>query len=114
MLSDPKKKELYDQGGEEAVAGGGGANANDIFSQFFGGGAQQRPNGPPQAEPIVFPLKVSLAQLYNGEAKRLRVKRDRVKYPEGIDPADAVKVCGKCNGNGIVVEVSAHTRVLEA
>ena len=45
VLSDPKKKDLYDQFGEdglkEGFGGGGGfnaSNAEDIFAQFFGGG----------------------------------------------------------------------------
>ena len=94
VLSDETKRALYDQGGEEALAGGGpGVNANDIFSQFFGGGQKQQPSGPPTASPIVFPLKVTLAQMYNGETKRLRVKRDRVKYPEGMSRSAAVSTC---------------------
>jgi len=46
VLSDPKKKEIYDTYGEEGLkndgAPGGGfsaQNAEDIFAQFFGGGA---------------------------------------------------------------------------
>merc|ERR1712166_181859 len=63
VLSDETKRALYDQGGEEALAGGGpGVNANDIFSQFFGGGQKPQPSGPPTASPIVFPLKVTLEQ----------------------------------------------------
>ncbi len=47
VLSDPKKKEIYDQYGEEGLradgAGGGAGgfsarDAEDIFAQFFGGG----------------------------------------------------------------------------
>lgn len=49
VLSDDKKRQLYDQYGHSAVDGTGpqgfgGANAqgfNDFFSQMFGGGAQQ-------------------------------------------------------------------------
>ena len=45
VISDPKKRKLYDQGGKEAVeqgGDGGGRNADDIFSQFFGGGGRSR------------------------------------------------------------------------
>lgn len=47
MLSDAKKREIYDRGGEKAIkeggpsAGGGGgtfASPMDIFDLFFGGG----------------------------------------------------------------------------
>ena len=42
MLSDPEKREIYDQYGEDALkegmGGGGGAHDPfDIFSSFFGG-----------------------------------------------------------------------------
>lgn len=40
MLSDAEKREIYNQYGEEGLkdGGGGGFSAEDIFSQFFGGG----------------------------------------------------------------------------
>lgn len=42
VLSDPEKRDLYDQYGEDALKegmGGGGASHNpfDIFESFFGG-----------------------------------------------------------------------------
>ena len=47
MLSDAKKRELYDKGGEQAIkeggAGGGFGSPMDIFDMFFGaGGRRQR------------------------------------------------------------------------
>lgn len=44
VLSDPEKREIYDQYGEDALKegmGGGSASHNpfDIFEQFFGGGS---------------------------------------------------------------------------
>lgn len=42
MLSDPKKRQVYDEYGEEGIKGGGDGggmhNPMDIFEMFFGGG----------------------------------------------------------------------------
>ena len=42
ILSDEKKRTIYDQGGETALkeggGGGGGGSPFDIFDMFFGGG----------------------------------------------------------------------------
>lgn len=45
VLSDPEKREIYDQYGEDALkegmgsSGGGGHDPFDIFQSFFGGGS---------------------------------------------------------------------------
>ena len=43
VLSDEKKRQIYDEGGEQALKEGGGGghsghNPFDIFDMFFGGG----------------------------------------------------------------------------
>merc|ERR1719495_3074848 len=43
VLSNPEKRKLYDQAGEQGIkeggaGGGGGVNPMDIFDMFFGGG----------------------------------------------------------------------------
>lgn len=42
ILSDPQKKQIYDQYGEEGLSDnhGGGMSAEDLFSQLFGGGGR--------------------------------------------------------------------------
>merc|ERR1719230_2048856 len=43
VLSDSKKRDLYDKYGEEGVKDGGASGAGDIFSQMFGGGGMRGP-----------------------------------------------------------------------
>ncbi|KAJ6309704.1 hypothetical protein OIU76_014607 [Salix suchowensis] len=96
VLSDPEKRGIYDQYGEEALKegmGGGGAGHNpfDIFESFFGGnpfgvvggsrGRRQR-----RGEDVVHPLKVSLEDLYLGTSKKFSLTRN--------------VICSKCSGKG--------------
>merc|ERR1719208_319829 len=50
VLSNPEKRKLYDQAGEQGIkeggsGGGGGMNPMDIFDMFFGGGGGGDPFG---------------------------------------------------------------------
>ena len=62
VLSDPEKRELYDEYGEDALKegmGSGGTSVNnpfDIFESFFGGGGGN-PFGGTQARIFCLPLK---------------------------------------------------------
>jgi DnaJ family protein A protein 2 len=94
VLSDPEKREIYDQYGEDALKegmGGGGAHVDpfDIFSSFFGpsfggGGGSSRGRRQRRGEDVVHPLKVSLEDLYNGTSKKLSLSRS--------------VICLKCKG----------------
>ena len=59
VLSDEKKRKIYDEGGEEALKEGGGRgthSANDVFEMFFGGGRSRKPN---RTKDMVHPVRVS-------------------------------------------------------
>mmetsp|Transcript_4805 Transcript_4805/g.13881 ORF Transcript_4805/g.13881 Transcript_4805/m.13881 type:complete len:415 (-) Transcript_4805:912-2156(-) len=99
ILSDPKKRELYDQYGLEGVeqeGGPGASGADDLFSMFFGGGAGRRA-GPRKGPSIQHPLKVSLNDLYNGKTVKLAINRK-------VIVGDSSE-CSACNGQGFVMEM---------
>merc|ERR1719234_488178 len=110
VLSNPEKRRLYDQAGEQGIKNGGygqsSSNAMDIFNLFFGGGMGTR-HEPRRTKDLMFKLNVSLEELYNGSVRRLSVERDEIcKECGGIGgAAGAVKRCDNCQGSGIQIKV---------
>ncbi|KAI1920205.1 Type I HSP40 co-chaperone [Ophidiomyces ophidiicola] len=116
VLSDPQKRQLYDQFGEEGLeqgGGGGGMNAEDLFAQFFGGGGGfggmfgggMRETGPKKARTIHHVHKVSLEDIYRGKVSKLALQKS-VLCPgcEGRGGKEgAVKQCAGCNGTGMKI-----------
>eukprot|EP01119_Soliformovum_irregulare_P002862 TRINITY_DN1311_c0_g1_i1.p1 TRINITY_DN1311_c0_g1~~TRINITY_DN1311_c0_g1_i1.p1 ORF type:complete len:412 (+),score=144.13 TRINITY_DN1311_c0_g1_i1:46-1281(+) len=92
VLSNEDKRGMYDQYGKDALKEGGHASAEDIFSQFFGGGFGGfggfggRNQGPRKGDDIVHELTCSLEDLYKGKTSKLAVTRN--------------VLCGKCKGSG--------------
>lgn len=117
ILSDSNKREVYDQYGEEGLSGEGpGMSAQDIFSQFFGGGffgaggpfgGQQRSRGPRRGPDMDFALGVSLEDLYKGKTTKISVQRTVICA--GCDGkggrADSVRKCPGCDGTGVRVTI---------
>jgi len=74
VLSNPEKRRLYDQAGEQGIKDGGFGqqrNAMDIFNLFFGGGNPFGSGGmgtrheSRRTTDLMFKLNVSLEELYN-------------------------------------------------
>ncbi|TYH09874.1 hypothetical protein ES288_A07G132500v1 [Gossypium darwinii] len=116
VLSDPEKREIYDQYGEDALKEGmgGGAAAHDpfdIFSSFFGGspfgGASSRGRRQRRGEDVVHPLKVSLEDLYLGTSKKLSLSRNVIcsKCSGKGSKSGASMQCPGCQGSGMKISV---------
>ncbi|KAI8647063.1 hypothetical protein BD408DRAFT_379411 [Parasitella parasitica] len=109
ILSDPQRRQMYDQFGEEGLNGGpgmnGGMDAEDLFSQLFGGGfggARREPSGPRHGKDMVHALKVNLEDLYNGKTSKLALQKHVIcSKCEGRGGKEgSVHKCGTCNGLG--------------
>jgi len=116
VLSDDDKRKLYDQHGEEGLKEGGGGggfhDANDIFSQFFGGGgfgpfggrgggAARKPTRTPDVQHQV---GLTLQDFYRGRTKKFKVTRQTLCQScrgKGSLKDGAVQKCTGCKGQGV-------------
>ncbi len=129
VLSDPKKRAQYDQFGPEAFshAGAGGPgggfggfrNANDIFSEFFGGmdfesifggGGRRRaprnPNAPADGSDMRFDIEVEFEEAVFGAEKKISISRPTgcdACSSTGCEPGSSRKTCPRCGGSGSVI-----------
>ncbi|HTY62153.1 MAG TPA: molecular chaperone DnaJ [Acidobacteriota bacterium] len=116
VLSDPKKRGMYDQYGfysenfqEQAGPQGGGfgggsqggfdfsgmdfgsegqSSFRDVFSEFFSGGAQsRRPQGPARGEDLEHHLNISFLESIQGLSARMTIQRRNS--------------CSVCDGSGL-------------
>ncbi|OAD57368.1 DnaJ like protein subfamily A member 1 [Eufriesea mexicana] len=83
VLSNPEKKRIYDQGGEQALKeGGGGCNVfsspMDIFEMFFGGsfGGRSGRRRERRGQDVIHQLSVSLEELYKGTVRKLALQKN--------------------------------------
>ncbi|RZK49324.1 MAG: molecular chaperone DnaJ [Pedobacter sp.] len=130
ILSNPEKKQRYDQFGHAGVGGaagggygGGGMNMEDIFSQFgdiFGGGGGspfesffggQSRGGRRVAKGsnLRIKVKLTLEEIAKGADKKIKVnKQISCKTCDGSGAKDrnSVSTCSTCGGSGAVRRVT--------
>ncbi|KAM9814407.1 dnaJ homolog subfamily A member 4 [Syngnathus typhle] len=108
VLSDSKKRDLYDQGGEQAIKEGGMGGASspmDIFNMFFGGGGRMQRER--RGKNIVHQLSVSLEDMYNGCTRKLALQKNVVcEKCEGYGgKKGTLEKCSSCKGRGVQIKV---------
>lgn len=129
ILSDPQKRQIYDQHGHAGVSGqysdedifqGSGSNFNDIFQDMFGrsgggfdnifesifggrgGGfsrAQQR------GSDILYETSLDLEDVLSGKRMEAEIKKEILCDDcngSGCSPGSEKKTCSSCNGQGQV------------
>ena len=124
VLSNPEKRQKYDQFGFAGVdpnygAGQGGAygaggfdfgDLGDIFGSFFGGGfggGQQRRNGPRRGESIRASVSVDFTEAAFGCEKSVTVDRSEscpTCKGNGCAHGTTPEVCPDCHGTGTVTQ----------
>ena len=121
ILSDPQKRQQYDQFGHAAFEQGGGFDAGnfdfsdifggmggmgDIFSDLFGGGRRQAdPNAPMQGDNVRARVSITFAESISGCKKELDLNLKDVCTNcggSGAKPGTAPKICARCRGTGQV------------
>lgn len=113
VLSDPKKREIYDEGGEQAIkeggargGGGGFSNPMDIFNMMFGGGMGGMGGGRSsnKTKPMIHKLGVTLEELYNGKTRKLAATRDIICSSCDGKGGSNVRTCSGCKGRGMKIK----------
>jgi DnaJ homolog subfamily A member 2 len=90
VLSDPNKRKLYDQYGEEGLnqQGMNYTNPEDFFSNIFGGmggfGFNSSNNGKRRGKDVIQSMDVTLEEIYSGKTKKFQISKNIL--------------CSSCNG----------------
>ncbi len=120
VLSDPQKKQIYDQYGHAGLDGSAGfgqggfgdfGGFEDIFSSFFGGGfgggsSRRTQSGPRKGNDRFMKMRVDFMDAIFGKTETIRLDVDEQCSEcngTGAKSSSDIKTCGQCNGSGRVM-----------
>lgn len=130
VLSNPEKRQRYDQFGHAGAQGGfggggfggGGMSMEDIFSQFgdvfgggspfdsfFGGGGQRGGRRTQRGTNLRIKVKLTLDEIANGVEKKIKVNKQVVCGTcdgTGAKDKNSFQTCKTCGGSGAVRRVT--------
>jgi molecular chaperone DnaJ len=139
VLSDAKKRQMYDQFGFETPGAGGmpegagsddvqfdfggfdfggsgggaGPSFRDLFGQFFrGGGAPaEAPSRPASGSSLEYQIEITFWEAVHGTVKKLTIARlDTCTECHGTGTVGQAQTCTACNGTGQVTQTSGKMR----
>ena len=139
VLSDAKKRQMYDQFGFETPGagsvpegvdsddvhfdfggfdfGGSGAGAGtsfrDLFGQFFrgGGATAEAPSRPTAGSSLEYQIEITFWEAVHGTVKKLTIARlDTCTECHGTGAVGQPQTCPTCNGTGQVTQTSGKMR----
>jgi molecular chaperone DnaJ len=122
VLKDAQKRQRYDQFGHAGVGGSGGGgqgggnpfdgfggqggfgdDLGDIFSQFFGGGQQQRQRAPQRGRDVEVQLQLTFEEAIFGIEHEMSLDLDDTcEHCKGttVEPGHNMETCSTCKGAG--------------
>lgn len=117
VLSDPQKRQMYDNGGFEFdssdfdpfemfrnMAGGFGNGFGDMFGNFFGNRGNGSGKRVSKGSDIHTNITITLEESYNGTPKDITYEREKLcKHCNGTGSDDGESTtCPTCNGTGVI------------